>query len=152
PPSGDVASGQVPPAEPIPPPPPPPPPTNTAMKDHLRDIADALADSPLAESPAFRRMVASFDRVKAPPQAPRFAGWDRRLEQWQERFAAVGARMPKLSWPKNDPSPRGAGGRAPAAPAFPDEAPGGGTQVIFLVLGAATAGLLAWGLLRRRGL
>jgi hypothetical protein len=140
------------PPPPGPPPPPPPPPANSAMNDHLRDIADALADSPLAESPAFRRMVASLGRVRTPESAAGFTSWDRRLEQWQERFADVGSRMPKFSWSKGDAAPRGAAGRAPAGPVVPAETTGGGTEVVFLALGAATAGLIAWGLLRRRGL
>jgi hypothetical protein len=155
PPDAGSPSARTPSSDPLPPtpqaPPPPPPPANSAMKDHLRDIADALADSPLAESPAFRRMVASFERVKT-PEAPGFASWDRRLEQWQERFAAVGSHMPKVSWPRIESAPRGPGGRAPAGPVVPTATTGGGTEVVFLVLGAATAGLLAWGLMRRRGL
>jgi hypothetical protein len=132
-------------------PPPVPPPASGAMKEHLRDIADALADSPLADSPAFRRMVASINRVKT-PQAPGFVGWDRRLEQWLERFATVGSHMPKLSWPKADLSARGPRGRPVAGPVAPPDAAGSGTELVSVLLGAATAGLIAWGLLRRRGL
>jgi hypothetical protein len=154
PPDAGAPSAQTPPSDPLPPAPPPPappPPENSAMNDHLRDIADALADSPLADSPAFRRMVASLGRVRT-PEAAGFTSWDQRLEQWQERFASVGSRMPKFSWTKGDAAPLGPAGRAPAGPVLPAETTGGGTEVVFLILGAATAGLIAWGLLRRRGL
>jgi hypothetical protein len=121
------------------------------MNGRLRVIADKLTVSPLADSPAVRRKVQSLDRIKT-PQAPGFVGWDRRLEQWQERFAGFGSRLPKMSWPKGDFGPRGSAVRAPAGPALPPDTAGGGMQAVFLLLGAATAGLVAWGLFRRRGL
>jgi hypothetical protein len=141
------------PSDPLPvlPEPPPEPAANSPMKDRLRDITGALADSPLAESPAFRRMVAGLDRVKT-PDAPDHASWDKRLERWQQSFAEAGGRLPKISWPKTGGSQRGTRRRAPAESVVPTESTESGGGGVFLMLGAAAAGVLAWGILRRRGL
>jgi hypothetical protein len=127
------------------------PPTKSVVTDRLRDIADALADSPLAESPAFRRMVVNIERVKT-PRAPEFVTWDQRLGQLEERIGAVRARLPGVSWPQTKGSPPTPVSSLPAVPPLPDEAPGGSSEVVFVCLAAATAGGIAWGLLRRRGL
>jgi hypothetical protein len=152
-PSPDGAPPAQPPPAPPPAPasPPPEPGADNPMKDRLRDIAGALADSPLADSPAFRRMVAGLDRVKT-PEAPDHSSWDKRLERWQQSFAEAGGSLPKISWPKAGGSQRGSRRRVPAEPVVPTESTESGGGVVFLLLGAAAAGVLAWGILRRRGL
>jgi hypothetical protein len=141
PPSADPPAGPV--AAPEPP--------NPAVAERLRDIADALADSPLGESPAFRRMVASIERVKK-PESPDFVTWDRRLTQLEDRFGSLRTRLPSVSWPKAEPTPSTPAGLVSAALPMPDSGPEGGQEIVLVCLASVTAGFVAWGMLRRRGL
>ncbi len=133
------------------PPQPPPPPAKSPMKERLRDFAETLADRGLSDSPAFRRMLTNLDRVKA-PQAAGLGTWERRLEGLEQRFAEVGMRLPNHSWPKVDLAPRGPGRRVIPDAGAPGEASGGSGEVVLMLLAAGIGALVAWGLLRRRGL
>jgi hypothetical protein len=139
------------PIEPQPPPSPPSLPQKSPMNERLRDIAESLADSGLADSPAFRRMIMNLDRVKA-PEAPGIGRWNGRLDQFEDRFIRLGNRLPNLSLRKLDFSRRDPGGRVIPPSADPTAATGSASQTVFVMLAAAAVGLLAWGLLRRQGL
>ncbi len=117
------------------------------MNDHLRDLAESLANSRLGESPAFRRLVANIDRVKTPEAEA--ADWNQRLDKLESRFASIGTHLPKIHWPRGERGPHSP--VAPISPAASDSgmALGDGWQII---LAAAVAGLLAWAFLRRKGL
>ncbi len=133
---------------PLPPPAPPAPP-NSPVKDRLRDIAESLADKGLSDSPAFRRMLTNLDHVKA-PEVSGYGRWEKRLQGLEGRFAEAGTRLPSFSWPKGNLIPRGA--RLPRAADAAQEAGGDGFGSALLLVAAAGAALLAWGLIRRRGL
>jgi len=129
-----------------------PPANNSPVKGGLRDMAEALADSRLAESPAFRRMIANFDRAKA-PEVPGVSGWDRRLEEFGERFSDLGTRLPRFSWPRSDFSSRRPGGRwSPRDAGDTTSVTAGDGRAALLLVVLAGVALLAWAGLRRRGL
>jgi len=125
-------------------------PANSPVKDRLRDMAEALADSRLGESPAFRRLVANIDRVKAPEAG--VADWNRRLDKLESRFTALGTPLPKISWPQIEHAPRDPVGKMAPAAGEPGAAAREGRQLLLVLLAAGTAGLFVWALLRRKGL
>jgi len=127
---------------------PPSPPPNLPKKE-MRDIAEWLADSRLADSPAFRRMVMNLDRIHM-PEGPGVAAWDRRLERFGDRFANLGSHLPDLSWPKFNSSPRGPVRRPNPLPG-PLEVPDRGNQLLFVLMAMGAVALFLWAVLRRRG-
>jgi hypothetical protein len=144
------ASGGQPLSPVLPPDQPPSGAANSPMKDGLRKLAENLADSPIAESPAFRRMVAQFDRVKT-PDAPGAGDWERRLEQFGDRFSSLGQRLPNVHWPKWDFSRRQPAGRMPPPPVGePATMTAETSQAVLVLVGAAAGAFLLWGVLRRR--
>jgi hypothetical protein len=119
------------------------------MNERLRDWAEKLADSRLAESPTFRRMVANLDRVRT-PDAPSLGNWDRRFERLGDRFATVGERLPNISWPKINWSRRDDLPRPSAA--VPTDAGAGSSSLLLVLMIVVGAGVLLSVLLRRQGL
>ena len=136
-------------SQPAPPPPPATQPADSPIKDHLRDMARALADSRLAESPAFRRLVANIDRVKEPEADA--ADWTRRWTSWKRVLPGWGS-VCRKSPGRRASAPRDSVGPIGPAASDPGESAREGRQLLLVLLAAATAGLCAWGLLRRKGL
>jgi hypothetical protein len=149
--AGKPSTSGPPPTDPEKPKPPPSPPAHSPMDDHMRDIAEWVADSRLADSPAFRRMVANLDRVKA-PNVPGGRDWDRRLEQIERRFSTLGTRLPNLSWPKVDYLPRDPADRRHPIPEESVDVTGGGNPLLFVLVAVAAVGLFIGVRLRRPGL
>jgi hypothetical protein len=126
----------------------PPPPPTSPVQERFRDLAEALADKGLTESPAFRRMLANLDHVKGPEESDS-RRWERRLQGVEERFAQAGQRLPKISWPKADFLPHGLPNRPDRAAVAAED--GFGDGAMGLVVVAVAAVLVAWALLRRQG-
>jgi hypothetical protein len=110
---------------PLPPPSVVPRPLPTPLADRLRELADRLRDSPLAESPAVQRMVAELDRVQIGDN-PVFSEWMSWGTELPERLANWGSRFsPNIPWLRIDwtlpdvplPSPGGGRTRGGSMPA-----------------------------------
>jgi hypothetical protein len=136
-------------APPVPPSPPSSPP-NSPVKNDMHDIAEWLADSRFADSPAFRRMILNLDRLSV-PEGPGFAAWDQRMDRIGDRLAKWGSHLPDFSWPKFGSSPRGPGRRSGPS-VSPTEATEGNSSVLLLLLAVAAVALIVWAMLRRSGL
>ena len=125
------------------------PPSPSPVDNNMREVAEWLADSRFADSPAFRRMVLNLDRLHV-PEAPGVSSWDRRLERIGDRFANVGSHLPDISWPKFGSSSHGPSRRGPAI--APPDTSESGNAILFALLGVAAAALFIWAVLRRPAL